>query len=234
MDDVQNGVQFIESIGFKARVPDDLFGKDLLCSNSAKARMRHLRRALQSKESKMLWCLRGGYGSIQLLPELAKVKRPKDVKLFWGYSDATSLHVFFNQKWNWPSVHGPLLDRLGANLKDRVTGMQLQNLLLGESRSVVFEGLKPINAASKKRKEIKAPIVGGNMTVLASSLGTPWAFKARKKILFLEETGERAYRIDRMLHQFIQSKAIDGVAAIVLGDFLGAPDKDGILSLIHI
>lgn len=228
IEDVQNGVRFIESMGYRARVPSDLFGKDIICSNTAKARFQHLKKALQARDSKVIWCLRGGYGSIQFLPNLANLKKPSQVKLFWGYSDATTLHVFFNQKWNWPTIHGPLLDRLGSRPTDAHMRNSLQNLLSGESQAMVFEGLRPMNSAAKKRRQIKAPVIGGNMTVLASSVGTPWAFKAKKRILFLEDTGERAYRIDRMLQQFHQSGAIDGIAALILGDFLGAPDKDGI------
>lgn len=225
---IQGAEAYIHSLGFVPRIPQDIVGKDLICSNSQSVRLRHLKQALSNKTSKMIWCLRGGYGGIQLLPDLQKLKKPSQSKLFWGYSDATTLHLFLNQKWQWPTMHGPLLDRLGSNHQDPILNLQIQNILYGESDKIAFEGLMPLNKAAKTKKIIKAKLVGGNLTVLTSSVGTPWGLTGKNKILFLEDTGERAYRLDRMMNQLEQSKSLVGLKAILLGDFLGGPDKDGV------
>ncbi len=226
--DIQKAQEFIESLGFKARIPKDLLGKDLICSNSKEVRLKHLKAAFTSKDSKMVWCLRGGYGSLHLLTDLAKMKKPKQAKLFWGYSDATSIQQFLSQNWGWASVHGPLLDWLSQKGAASKEAKEIKEILLGKKTEQEFKALKPMNLAANNAKKINGTIEGGNLIVLASSLGTAFAPQLKGKILFLEEVAERAYRIDRCFTQLELAGAFKGVKAIVLGDFIGAPDKDNV------
>jgi muramoyltetrapeptide carboxypeptidase len=80
--------------------------------------------------------LRGGYGSIRILPELNKIKAPFTPKLLIGYSDITSLHVFLTQKWKWSSLHGPLIDRIGENTITPSEVSDLKSLIFGKSKSI--------------------------------------------------------------------------------------------------
>ena len=221
-------VAFVQNLGLRARVPQNLFGEDLICANDDKTRLKQLKKALFAKDSKAVWCVRAGYGAIRMMPEIRKWKAPTQPKLFIGYSDATTLHYHFNNKWGWPTVHGPLLDRLGEGTASVTELHELEQLIFGQVDSLSFDNLVPMNKAAVKKKKIIGKVTGGNLTVLTSSIGTPSALKAKSKILVLEDTGERAYRIDRMLNQLEQSKALDGVAAIVLGDFIGGIDKDDV------
>ncbi|MCB0392487.1 MAG: LD-carboxypeptidase, partial [Bdellovibrionales bacterium] len=111
--DFQNALRFVHKMGFIPRAPKDIFGKDLLCANSDEKRFVHLKKALYAKDSKVIWSLRGGYGSLRLYPYLTKVKPPTKKKLFIGYSDTTAIHHFLNQKWNWQSLHGTMLEEMG-------------------------------------------------------------------------------------------------------------------------
>src|SRR5690606_32956556 len=104
----------------------------------------------------------------------------------------------------------------------------LEDVIFGRKETVEFSPLEPLNRAAQRKNPLRAQLLGGNLTVLSSAIGTPHSLKAKGKIVFLEDTGERAYRLDRMLHQFSQSKALDGITAMVLGDFIGGEDKDGI------
>ena len=221
-------VAFVQNLGLRARVPQNLFGEDLICANDDKTRLKQLKKALYAKDSKAVWCVRAGYGAIRLMPEIRKWKAPTQPKLFIGYSDATTLHYHFNTKWGWPSLHGPLLDRLGEGKVSVTERHELEQVLFGSLESISFDNLVPLNKAAVKKKKIVGKVTGGNLTVLASSIGTPSALKSKSKILVLEDVGERAYRIDRMLNQLQQSKALDGVLAIVLGDFIGGADKDDV------
>jgi len=192
------GVAFLERQGLKARVPPDLFGADLLCANTDARRFAQLRKALYARDSRAIWCVRGGYGAIRIIERLQGLKAPSRPKLLIGYSDATTLHQLLNLFWGWPSLHGPLLDRLGSAEVREEERLELAAVLFGGAPQVTFANLVPLNAAARRPQRIVSRLTGGNLTVLQSSLGT--ALQRRPSgMLFLEDIGERGYRLDRML-----------------------------------
>lgn len=218
--DLQNGVQWLETLGFKVRVPQDLFGPDLLHSNSEKIRAKHLLQALTKKDSAAIWFLRGGYGTNRLLPYLSKIKKPNP-KMLIGLSDITSLHCFAIQKWGWTVFHGSHLDRIGKGIVPGHVLSETLDALRGKISQVEFLGLKPLNrVASLKKGKIKAQIVGGNLKVIEGHIGTPDALSFQNRIVMLEEIGERAYRVDRMLFHLEQSKAFKKCKAVIFGQFI--------------
>lgn len=227
---LNNSLKILKSWGLVPRVPKDLFGKDLLCANTDEVRWRHLKSALTAKDSKAIWCVRGGYGSCRLMPKLQKLKKPKKAKVLIGYSDITTLHQHLNQKWGWTTLHAPLLDTLAEheNMKDFFL---LQDILMGLEDEVLVSKLKCISFAKTSRSVI-GDLVGGNLSVLHSHLGTPWEESWQGKILFLEDIGERGYRLDKMLFQLESSGAFKGLKAIVLGDFTGGKEPGSSRSLV--
>lgn len=225
-EELKNAVTGLLKMGLVPRVPRNLFAKSLLFSNTDQVRLEHLRQAIYAPDSSLIWCVRGGYGALRLMPHIEKWKKPKRAKIFLGYSDITTLHAFFNQKWNWPTLHGPLLDRFGRAAMSMGENRQLFGMLFGQIQTTEFRSLKPLNSAALKKREIKGFIRGGNFTVLQSSLGTPSAFEGGKHILFLEDANERPHRVDRMLSQFAQAGVFNKVQAIVFGYFQLPDPKD--------
>jgi len=220
------GVEFLRKLGLVPRLPRTIFGADLLCANSDARRLGHLKRALEAPDSTCVWCIRAGYGAIRLVDELLACGPPPRRKLFVGYSDATTLHFLLNQHWGWPSLHGPLLDRLGAGLASAEEIAELRAVLLGGQRRVIFEHLTPLNAAARERRTVSSRVFGGNLTVLQTTLGTRLQRNPRQ-ILFLEDVGERGYRVDRMLQHLSQAGALRNVRAVVFGAFIGGREADG-------
>src|SRR6185437_2011722 len=220
------GVEFVRSMGLVPRLPRRLFGSDLLCASSDARRLRHLQRALEAPDSTCVWCIRAGYGAIRLIEPLLAARPPRARKLFIGYSDATTLHFLLNHHWGWPSLHGPLLDRLGSGQVARGEIDELRGVLLGDARRVEFADLVPLNAAARERRTLASRVFGGNLTVLQSMLGTPLQ-RSPKQILFLEDVGERGYRVDRMLQHLAQAGTLREVRAIVFGSFIGGREADG-------
>lgn len=219
--------RFIKSLGLRPRFSRDIFSeKSPLFSASDTTRFQHLKKALQAKDSRLIWCLRGGYGSLRLLPQLTRMARPEQMKLIVGYSDITTLHNFVNFFWRWPSLHGPLLDRFGGGRHTAAEFRWMKKILFGSAAEITYPKLKPLNAAATKARVIKSTIVGGNLAVLVSSLGTPWQMNPDAKILFLEDIGEKAHRVDRMLVQLHQAGYFRRTKAIVLGDFVYPGSKD--------
>lgn len=227
-EELQGALHFLARWGLEPRVPKKIFGKDVLCSNHDEARLKHLKDALASEDSKAIWCVRGGYGSIRLVPELAKMKRPKGApKLFIGLSDITTLHVFLNQEWGWPTVHGPLLDRLGRGAAKPPYVREMKKLVFGDFDSISFDKLKPMNAQARKTGTVRGPVSGGNLITLQSSIGTKAEWDTSDKILFFEDIGERGYRVDRVLEHFRQLGCFERARAVVFGEFTGGLETDG-------
>jgi muramoyltetrapeptide carboxypeptidase len=225
-EELDQAIRFVESLGLKPIVPKDLFGDDLICSQAKSIRLKHLKTAIYKSPSKAIWCLRGGYGALQMAPEILKWPVPKKNKVLIGYSDVSTLFQIWNQKWNMPTLHGALLDRLGKGDLPPEQVDCLINVLFGKIQKVNYP-LIPINLNAKKTKSIKAQIWGGNLTVITSAVGTPTAMKPKGQMIFFEDTGERAYRVDRMICQLEQSGFFKNVKAILLGNFIGGLDKDG-------
>jgi muramoyltetrapeptide carboxypeptidase len=225
-EQLENGLQFLRRQGLVPRVPADLFGEDLLCANTDAHRFAQLRKALYARDSRAVWGVRGGYGAIRIIQRLQALKPPAHPKLVIGYSDVTTLHQLLNLFWGWPSLHGPFLDRLGGtNVRDE-DRRELDAVLFGGARHTVFANLTPLNAAARRRQLIVGRLSGGNLTVLQSTLGT--ALQRRPSgILFLEDVGERGYRIDRMLEHLRLAGVLRNLKAIVLGTFLGGAETDG-------
>jgi muramoyltetrapeptide carboxypeptidase len=222
---LENGIAFLRRAGLVPRVPPDLFGEDLLCANSDAVRFRQLRKALFARDSRAVWCVRGGYGAIRIIQRLQALQPPRHPKLLIGYSDATTLHQLLNLFWGWPSLHGPLLDRLGGTDVREDERAELQALLFGSAPQTLFAHLVPLNAAARRRQQINSRLTGGNLTVLQSTLGT--ALQRRPTgMLFLEDIGERGYRIDRMLEQLRQAGVLRNLKAVLLGSFLGGAETD--------
>lgn len=215
----KDGIKFLKEWGFRPRVSKKIFGPSKLFSNSDEQRFLQLKAALSAKDSKAVWCLRGGYGSIRLLEDLKKMKRPTQSKFLLGYSDITSLHEFLLSDWKWVAFHSPLLDRLGRKEFSTKETKELKQILLGEKVDVEFNNLKVL-FSPKKRFSMKGEVHGGNMTVLQSSMGTEFQMKSHKGFVFFEDIGERPHRVDRMIVQMSLSGAFDNTKAILLGDFL--------------
>jgi len=225
-EQLANGLAFLEQRGLVPRVPPDLFGEDLLCANTDARRFAQLRKALFARDSRAVWCVRGGYGAIRIIQRLQALRPPSRPKLLIGYSDATTLHQLLNLYWGWPSLHGPLLDRLGGTTVREADRIELDNVLLGGAPQTVFANLVPLNAAARRRQRLTSRLTGGNLTVLQSTLGTTLQ-RRPSGMLLLEDIGERGYRIDRMLEHLRQAGVLRNLKAIVLGTFLGGAETDG-------
>lgn len=219
--DLQNGVKFLKSLGLKPRVPRNLFDqKSVLFANTDRQRLTQLKKAVYAPDSKMIWCVRGGYGSLRLMPDVRRWKKPGRIKIFLGYSDITTLHAHFNQAWKWPTVHGPMLERAGSGKMSSSEKRMLLSLLFGRTDRVEFKNLQPLNKSARVSRTVRGTLWGGNMAVLQSALGTPSALKPNGHVLFLEDIGEAPHRVDRMLSQFAQAGWFKNTKAIVFGHFL--------------
>jgi muramoyltetrapeptide carboxypeptidase len=213
----------LESWGLRCNVPKEMFGKDLLCANTDEQRFQQLKNALYNPETKAVLCVRGGYGAMRLIPRLAQLKPPAMPKIFVGMSDITCLHLFLQQHWHWPTIHSSVLP---AKLSVESLAA-LKSILFVPTKEVVFYKIKPLNQWAEETRLLHSSVRGGNLTLVQASIGTPWQIDARKSLILLEEIGERAYRVDRMLEHMQQANIFQEAAAILFGDFLEGQEPDG-------
>lgn len=180
--------------------------------------------AIQNPYSDLIWAIRGGWGSLRLLPFLDKIKKHKQKKYLMGFSDITFLHVFLNLNWNWKTIHGPNFSSLATLSKSKIKKIIND---IQDNNFPTLTGLVALNESAKNCTHLDGKLTGGNLRVIQSMLGTKWHPKFANRILFLEDVGERGYSIDRMLTQLEHSHALEKVKAIVLGDFSEGLERNG-------
>jgi muramoyltetrapeptide carboxypeptidase len=215
--------ELLESWQLNCLIPDDIFGEDVFCANTDEIRFKHLVNALENPQSKAIICARGGYGSMRLIPALSKITPPQSAKLFVGMSDLTALQLYLQQQWQWPTIHGSAApDRFSPE-----SIASIKAILFGDIKQIQFTGLLPLNPYAKENRIIESSLVGGNLSLIQTSIGTSWQLNGKNKIILLEDTHERGYRIDRMLQHLKQAGIFKDAAAILIGDFIEGAESDG-------
>ncbi|MFI4919119.1 MAG: LD-carboxypeptidase [Legionellales bacterium] len=213
----------LESWQLVCLVKEDIFGADLLCANTDAIRFQHLAQALQNPQTKAIICARGGYGSMRLIPKLTQIDQPASPKLFVGMSDTTALQLYLQQQWGWPTIHGAA----APSRYSPESIASLKSILFGTANPIEFTGLIALNQHAKMNRVLEASIIGGNLSIIQAGIATCWQLDGRDKIILLEDVGERAYRLDRMLEHLLQADIFKHAAAILLADFLEGEEPDG-------
>jgi muramoyltetrapeptide carboxypeptidase len=185
-----------------------------------KERAEELNQAFREDTVNAVFCVTGGYGTLRILPYLDYEMIKAHPKILLGYSDITTLHIALNQKSDLVTFHGPMIaSEMGSELTD-YTEKWLHRALqdnrpLGELTNPV-DGpvLKTINEG-----EVRGKLVGGNLSLIAHGLGTPYEIDTEGKILLIEDTNEPPYRVDRYLTHLWLANKLQDAAGIVIGEF---------------
>jgi muramoyltetrapeptide carboxypeptidase len=182
-----------------------------------------------NSDAAAVWSFRGGYGSDRIIRDAIKNKILfHDPKLFIGFSDVTNIHSYLNGHCHITSLHALSARQLALDLVDKIDIETTRKLMFGEQDQINLT-LTPLNKSAMKKNEIHSRMSGGNLTIVQSSLGTPWQTPNQKTILLLEDVGEIPYRIARILQQFLASEFLQSTLAIILGDF--TPEENVELAL---
>jgi muramoyltetrapeptide carboxypeptidase len=219
------GVEELHRLGFEPVYTDAVFARDDYLAGGAELRARDLLQAWSDPGIKGIIAARGGYGSVQLLPLLDAGLVRGQPKVFVGYSDNTSLLTWLMQACGLVSFHGPMIEgrfARGAEGYDRDSflGVVSQPVPFGEVRDDHLETMRP--------GEARGMLVGGTLTQLVASLGTPYAFDPPAgSILFIDDVAERPYRLDRMLTQLRLAGLLERAAALVFNSLPRCDEPDG-------
>jgi muramoyltetrapeptide carboxypeptidase len=189
-------------------------------ANDDTTRFKELKEALYHKDKKIIWATLGGYGSTRLLEQLQTLEPPKNPKIFIGYSDATFLHLLLH-KWGWKTIHGAMPYDLTNNNIDRKNFILIAQILKNLKGTLRYTGLTALNQLASGTKKVEGEILGGNLTLLANSLGTDWQLEGNHKIIFIEDIGSNGYVVDRDLTHLKQVGIFKNAKAILFGKFCG-------------
>jgi muramoyltetrapeptide carboxypeptidase len=207
------GVSVLCAMGYHIRLADDLFGKNGYLAGPDRLRADQLHAMFIDEQVDAVMCARGGFGSLRILSLLDYALIRSHPKPFIGFSDITALHHAIYANTGMVTFHGPMVCTMGpAHMQTRASW---QEMLSGSGAPGKIAG----NHRVLKPGKSQGLLIGGNLATLCHLLGTPFAMHYENCILFIEETGEAPYRIDRMLVQMKLAGCFENLAGLVLGSF---------------
>lgn len=214
---IEEKLNVLRDLGFRIKEGTHLYDRTGFLAGEDRDRAEDLMSMFCDKDIDMILCFRGGYGTMRILPYLNLDMIKKNPKIFMGYSDITTLLNLFYSELGLITFHGPMAN---SNLKDSHTLVSMLNTIMRGDKPYTIPILpeKPLNF-SNFHNAVQGRVIGGNLTLLCSTLGTKYEVNTDDKILFIEEVEEPPYKIDRMLTQLWLSGTLKKCKAVLLGQF---------------
>ena len=212
-DEVNRAKKLLESWKLHVVIGKNVYSQADHFAGTDQERCEDFQIALDDPKIKAIWSARGGYGTVRILDKLDYTQFLKQPKWVIGYSDITALH---NQIHNLgvQSLHAIMAVSLPSNLSDIEQSIStFKNTIFGQSLSYTLKG-----STYNKTGEAKGALVGGNLTILHTMLGSKESLDTTGKILFIEEIGEYKYHIDRMLQSLKRAGYFDNCKGVIVGD----------------
>jgi muramoyltetrapeptide carboxypeptidase len=223
-EELAAGVAELTRLGFEPVFDDTILDKDRFVAGSVETRVKAIMNAWQDDSVAALIAMRGGYGSAQLLPFLDPDILVDGRKALIGYSDVTALLALY-LRHGLVAIHGPMIDRRIAKGPSAYDETSFRAVLM---RAEPAGDFAPPELEVLHRGSARGLLMGGTLTQLMASMGTPFAFDPPPGcVLFLEDIGERPYRIHRLLTQAAQAGVFVQATAIVFGEFPGCDEPGG-------
>jgi muramoyltetrapeptide carboxypeptidase len=211
--------QLLESWGLEVVLGDHLFNNGNHFAGSDNERAEDFQKALDNKNIKAIWAARGGYGSVRLLDTLDFTKFKDNPKWVIGYSDITAFHNHIHN-FGIETLHGMMATSLRSKEEEIIeTVATFKKALFGEQLSYeIPSSAYNRNLTLASGLVLKGQLIGGNLAILTSMLGSKSQISTAGKILFIEEIGEYKYSIDRMLQSLKRAGYFKNVKAVIVGD----------------
>lgn len=221
------GIKFLEDRGYQVHVPAEVFHQAGFLAGADDLRARLINQMFADPEIHAIWCARGGYGSLRILPLIDYSTICAHPKPFVGSSDITALLAALGDHCGMPVFHGPMIISFAdSDEETRHAAFDIFReadgwTLAAESDNVIHPG------------RATGVVVGGNLTTLSHLIGTPFEPEFSGRLLFIEDIGEAPYRIDRMLTQMKLAGKFSGINGLMLGNFSGCGNQEEIRSIVE-
>jgi len=211
----------IRYFGLVPKFAPNVKKRDGYLGGTVKERVADLHAMFSDPEVKAVFCIRGGFGSAHLLADIDYGLIAKNPKIFLGYSDITAMHLAIHRKTGMVTFHGPVpLSRFTAYTQQHFRKALFETKPLGMlTNPPDSDALRPSHTLRTIRGgRARGPLIGGNLTLLSTTLGTPYEIDTKGKVLFIEDVDEQPYSIDRMLTHLKLAGKLDAAAGIVFGE----------------
>ena len=225
----------LEALGFKVVYTGNILAKDGYLAGTDKQRADDLNEMFARKDVNGIVAARGGYGCTRILPMLDYKMIKNNPKVLVGYSDITALLFGIFKETGLVCFHGPV----GISTFNKFSVDNFTDVLINPKDKLTLydadeerkdDSYKPVTIRTGKAR---GKLVGGNLSLVVSVIGTPYDVDTENKIIFLEEVGEEPYRVDRMITQMLEAGKFEKASGVALGVFSGCkpkPDESGIIS----
>ncbi len=221
----EKGIKVLQDWGFRVKCGPEVFYSRSLGRETDRLLARRFQEIWLDPEVKAIMGVRGGYGSLKLLPHLDLAPLGVLPKRLVGFSDLTNLLWDLHRRLGLVTFHGPTVSQL-AELTDAARHSLFDWLTAPGPRAAAFEGLTVLHPGVAE-----GPLAGGNLTTLCHLVGTPFAPQLAGYLLFIEDHNEALYRLDRMIHHLLLAGVLEGVKGVVLGAFAGCGSTEGQLEV---
>lgn len=224
--DCMVAIKMMEAWGFKIKVGSSIGKKDFTFGGTDEERTADFQLMLDDTSIKAIMCARGGYGILRIIDKLNFSNFVKIPKWIIGFSDATVLHIHINKNWGIPTIHSKMcnsfVDPAIAEPIQLETLDSIRKCLMGE-KLIYKIAINPNN----KNGIAKGILIGGNLKTIESLAASKSDINTKNKILFVEDTGEYLYSIDRMFFNLKRSGKLSQLAALIVGGFKLKKDDEG-------
>jgi muramoyltetrapeptide carboxypeptidase len=216
---VDRVVTQVEQLGFKPKLGRHVRARLGFLAGSDRDRAADLMGMFEDPAVRGIICLRGGYGTARLLDRLDYALIRRQPKVFAGYSDITSLHCAFAMKSGLVSFHSPMLNEGlgGAKFPPFSNKSFLRTVCRAEAAGSICAGYRRKTVTTIRRGVAEGRLLGGNLSLLVTTLGTPFQSNFRNRILFFEDIGEEPYRLDRLLTHLMNAGLLQQLAGVAVG-----------------
>jgi muramoyltetrapeptide carboxypeptidase len=216
--EIQPALNLLKNWGLKPILGSSIGQQEHQFAGSDQERAKDFQNQLNHPDIKAIWCARGGYGSVRIIDHIDFSSLKKQPKWIIGYSDVTAIHLHL-QSIGIASLHAQMSH--GIETKSSSTSTQLQKVLFGEDAGISSKNIHPL----QKNGITSGEIIGGNLSVLYSILGSSSTPSFKGKILFLEDLDEYLYHIDRMMQNLKRSGVLKVIKGLIVGGMTDMNDN---------
>lgn len=222
LEKAQSCINTLQEWGYQVKVGNTL-GSDSenYFSGTDEERLNDFQQMLDDDEVKAVFCARGGYGTTRIIDEISFKKFKHHPKWIIGFSDITVLHAHLYSNYYIASLHAPMASAFNDDGAINEYVLSLKNAI--EGKKLKYQC--PVHEFNQKGEGI-GELIGGNLSLLSHLIGTDSDMKTRGRILFLEDTGEYLYNIDRMMYQLKRSGKLSKLAGLIIGGFTDNKDTE--------